>query len=180
MFQDCAAAVAYVESGLEAEELSPLALEVEAPQVIEAELMLPLQAPSPTPSSPKVAASPDPRRSSVGSESAPPLVSAAEKLGEPSKSVASLPAVSGSSSPSAAAEFSVGATQLPLGPATQVILQPVSLTPSHLQRAARRGLRRTVLTREGPADLLPLAEITPESTTPKPASSAPTPPPEKS
>ena len=169
----------FVESGLGAEDLSPLALETEAPQVIEAGIMLPLQAPSPVPSSPKVAESPDPRRCSTGSESAAPLVPAAGTIGESSKPVASLPVTAASSSSAAAAEPLVGVSQLPLGQATQVMLRPVSLPPWPLQKAIKRGLRRTVLTVEGPANLLPLAELTPESSPPKPASSAPTPPPEK-
>ena len=170
----------FVELGLGAEELSPLALETEAPQVIEADIMLPLQAPSPVPSSPKVAESPDPRRCSAGSESAALPAPAAGIISEPSKSVASLPVTAAPSSSAAAAEPLVGVPQLPLGQVAQVMLEPVSLPPSPLQKVTKRGLRRTVLTVEGPANLLPLAEFTPESTPPKPTSSAPTPPPEKS
>ena len=178
MFGSCVAL--FVESGLGAEDLSPLTLGAEAPQVIEADIMLPLQAPSPMPSSPKVAESPDTRRRSAGSESAASLVPAAGTIGESSKSVASLPVTAASSSSTAAAGPLVVVSQLPLGQATQVMLRPVYLPPSPLQKAIKRGLRRTVLTVEGPADLLPLAELTPELTPPKPASSAPTPPPEKS
>ena len=87
-----------VKPGPGTEGLSPLALEVEAPQVIEAEPMLPLQAPSPVFSSPKVAESPGPRRSSAESESAALLAPAAEIGGDPSKSVSNQPVVSGSSS----------------------------------------------------------------------------------
>ena len=103
-----AAAAAIVESGLEAEDSPPLTLEAAAPQVIEAELMLPLQATSPTASSPKVAESPDPGRGVTESASVVPLPPAAGTVGEASKSVAVLPEAAGSSSVSAVAETSVG------------------------------------------------------------------------
>ena len=177
----CVAAAVSVESGPEAEYLSPLALATEAPQVVEAELMLPLQVSSPTFSSPKAAGSPDPGTSRAESEAGATRGSAAGTLVDISKSVASLPVPAGSSSSVAASEPLVGITQLPLGPCSAVTFHPVSLPSSPLQKAAKKGLRRTVLTVEGPTDLLPLplAELTPEATPPKATSSAPTPPPEK-
>ena len=151
-----------------------MALAAEAPQIIEADLMLPLQVASPTLSSPKVAASPDPRRVSVESGSAALPTPAAEVVAEPSKSVSTQPAAAGSSSPSVAAEELVGTAQLPLGEAAQVMLRPV-LLPSRMQKTTRRRLRRTVLTVEGPTDLLPLETLSPGTESPKPASAAPTP-----
>ena len=158
--------------GMGTEDLSPLALATEAPQIIEADLMLPLQVPSPTFSSPKVAASPDPRGGSMESGGAALSTSAAGVVADPSKSVPSPPAAAGSSSSSVAAEELVGTAQLPLGETSQVMLRPV-LLPSRMQKTSRRRLRRTILTVEGPKDLLPLETLSPESESPKPAPAAP-------